>query len=84
MPIGKSRTRKLDLIRAATAGAARVPNAQRLTTPSAARRERMCGCGCGEVFVPKRPHQKFVDGKHRYSAWSAMNPRSKRVVGGDD
>lgn len=26
---------------------------------------KKCRCGCGNIFVPKRPWQKFFNSKHR-------------------
>lgn len=34
------------------------------------KRPRLCECGCGEKFTPKRSHQTFVSAEHRKDYWN--------------
>ena len=36
---------------------------------------RICACGCQKTFWAKRPHQKFLNSKHRFNDWAKKNPR---------
>lgn len=34
--------------------------------------ERVCVCGCGERFVPRRSWQKFKDARHQREYWGKL------------
>lgn len=41
---------------------------------------RLCDCGCGEEFLPRRPWAKFLDADHRERYWSDLKRRALVLV----
>jgi hypothetical protein len=42
---------------------------RRLAKRLAPKEPRVCACGCGEVFVPRRSDARFVSAAHRARSW---------------
>lgn len=43
--------------------------------------QKICDCGCGKKFTPKRTFQKYINTDHANRHWNISHPRIKKEVG---
>lgn len=42
--------------------------------------DRVCDCGCGEMYRPTRDFQRFVDSQHRQAYHNDMRVTFKKAI----